>query len=265
MCKSSSSAFDPYECVEPEGFSETVRAKGQGLWNRFQDALEDGRRKISVSFPSSGMAPNWIQWAFLAFITLSVLMILARLVSLIGNFFQHDFSRVTLEKLEVDDIPLLIRRSQYRTFPLYRVMFRLDVRAYISPESWGLIRKYRLKNLVIYGSQSFDDLNHRAIANLDFTDTLNKSGMPFNPLRIFSIFNALRLSTAARFALNIRVKHLVRGKKVKSKNLFEVAEAERVAIKACKSLHNMLILAETYDGREVIYKMSEVEIKGSGK
>lgn len=266
---------DP-QCVKPD----TSHQNDYANWKKYiplatlsyedgfdglQDAVIATIRNLGVLLRDISSSLNWIQWAILAIATLSVLMIFGRIRLFISNLFQHRFSDATLRKLDVDDIQLLIRRSQYRTFPLRRVKFRVDVRAYLTPESWALVRKYGLRNHIVYGSQSFYDLDERAVGHIDFADALNAAGKTFNPLRFLAIFNALWLSAASRFALKVRVKHLLRGKKIKSKDLFEIVGVEDTSIKACKSLHNMLIRAETYDGRELIYNMSEVEIKDSDK
>ena len=142
---------------------------------------------------------------------------------------------------------LILRRSQ-RTAGLARnkIIFVLDARAELSPESISLVQKYKLGNLVVYDS---DARKKHSQAGYGHFDEAAGSSVGRSLWK-----NARGLASAAMMALSLRVTvdGLMNGQHIECKDLDELLGAEAAIRDACKSLKNYLETAITFDGREEI-------------
>jgi hypothetical protein len=135
---------------------------------------------------------------------------------------------------------LKMRRSQRSSGILGKtVMFMLDARLDLTAEEAANVKKYKLGDQVIYNSAA--SRKHLEAA----ADARARESF---------------LSTAARTAmhrlsLNITIDGLTKGQHIECKDLDELLGAEEALRQAAQATHTYLEVAQTFDGREVIYDL----------
>ncbi|MBV9570748.1 MAG: hypothetical protein JO056_05865 [Alphaproteobacteria bacterium] len=141
---------------------------------------------------------------------------------------------------------LKIQRSQRASGLVSKsVMFCVDARIHLTAEERDNIQKYRLGSQVLYSSEAAK--RHAEAASGEHYES-GKSWMR-------GIYHA----AAARMALSITVDSLQRGQRIECKDLNEVLDAEEALKEACQSLRTYLLLAQTFDGGELVWDYTEME------
>ena len=138
---------------------------------------------------------------------------------------------------------LKMRRSQRASGILSKsVMFMLDARLDLTAEEAANVRKYALGNQVIYNSAaSRKHLESAATAVIQ--DTAG------------SFVQTLASSALSRLSLNITIDGLTKGQHIECKDLDELIAAENAIRQAAQATHTYLEIAQTFDGREVVYDL----------
>jgi len=143
---------------------------------------------------------------------------------------------------------LKIQRSQRASGVMSKsVMFCVDARIHLTSEERDNIQKYKLGSQVLYSSEAAK--RHAEAASGEHYES-GKSWMR-------GIYHA----AAARMALSITVDSLQRGQHIECKDLNEVLDAEQALKEACQSLRTYLLLAQTFDGGQLVWDYTDVEPK----
>lgn len=141
---------------------------------------------------------------------------------------------------------LKITRNQYKTLILRRRRFRIDIRASYTGRQHELINKYGLWNQELYASE--ERMKHRLAERATGTET------------VLQFFHKLWRLMKFKFALHIKVKHLIQGRRIYCADIMELIDAENEVRGCADNLISYLTLAETFDGREIIHEIEEREI-----
>jgi hypothetical protein len=138
---------------------------------------------------------------------------------------------------------LKLRRSQRSAGILSKsVMFMLDARLDLTAEEAANVKTYKLGDLVVYNSAA-SRKHLEAAAEAAVRETTG------------SFLSYVARSTMARLSLTITVDGLVKGQHVECKDLDELIAAENAIRQAAEATHTYLEIAQTFDGREVIYDL----------
>ena len=138
---------------------------------------------------------------------------------------------------------LVLRRSQKTTGMLSKsVSFCLDARTELSPEERSNVDKYKLGGLVVYNSAAAEAQLAKVTAGLAGGSLLK---------------GAVGLAMS-KFTLTITVDSLTRGQHIECKDLDELLGAEEAIQAACQSIRRYIDVAQTFDGREIVFDIAEM-------
>lgn len=138
---------------------------------------------------------------------------------------------------------LVLRRSQKTTGMLSKsVSFCLDARAELTPEERSNVDKYKLGGLVVYNSAAAEAQLAKVAAGMAGGSML-KGAVGF---------------AMSKFTLIITVDSLTRGQHIECKDLDELLGAEEAIQSACQSIRRYIDIAQTFDGREIVFDIAEV-------
>jgi len=160
----------------------------------------------------------------------------------------------------VDAMRLKLKRSQ-RSSVLGKMIFMLDARMELTQDEYGLLRKYRLGNDVIYESSSRQRRKEQTLAHLEMTKggpSLTDSAgtqMWGAAKSLFSLGRAGVSAATAALSLRVTIDSLISGVHVECKSMNELLEAEWAIREAAQNLRGYLDIAVTFDGREEIVEL----------
>lgn len=138
---------------------------------------------------------------------------------------------------------LVMRRSQKTTGLMSKsVLFCLDARVDITPEEASNVKKYGLGSQVLYNSTA-------AKGHLDKVAETATGGRGF-------LSGAINLAMA-KLSLNITIDSLTKGHHIECKDLDELLGAEEAIKTACENIRNYVQIATTFDGREMVFDLTE--------
>jgi hypothetical protein len=161
---------------------------------------------------------------------------------------------------EVEAMRLKLKRSQ-RTSVLGKVIFILDARMELTRDEYGLLRKYRLGNDVIYESSSRQRRKEQTLAHLEMTKggpgLRDSAGTQLlGAAKSFFWLGRAGVSAAtAALSLRVTIDSLISGVHVECKSMNELLEAEAAIREAAQNLRGYLDIAVTFDGREEIVEL----------
>jgi hypothetical protein len=160
----------------------------------------------------------------------------------------------------VEAMRLKLKRSQ-RTSVLGKVIFILDARMELTRDEYGLLRKYRLGNDVIYESSNRQRRKEQTLAHLEMTkggSSLRDSAgtqMWGAVKSLFSLGRAGVSAATAALSLRVTIDSLLSGVHVECKSMNELLEAEGAIREAAQNLRGYLDIVVTFDGREEIVEL----------
>jgi hypothetical protein len=155
---------------------------------------------------------------------------------------------------------LKLRRSQRSTL-LGNVIYIVDARMELTAEETDLLRKYRLRNRVIYDSTNRQRHTEATLEHLEKTKEMPRLTDPAH-LQMFGagktlyrLFRASWSATAAALSLRITVGSLISGVHAECKSMEELLGAENAIVEAAQNLRAYLDTATTFDGREDLLEL----------
>jgi hypothetical protein len=129
---------------------------------------------------------------------------------------------------------LLIRRGQQQAGVFgNKISFSMTIRVQYTEQERALINKYNMGGSIIYDSKAAQGY-------------LDQAGTSQSTLRTIG-FLAL-----SKMNLSISLATLQKGHQIQCADLGELLECEDAIVAACKNVKNILEVAETFDGREIL-------------
>jgi hypothetical protein len=148
-----------------------------------------------------------------------------------------------LTNLQEATMQLKMRRSQRASGILSKsVMFMLDARLDLNAEEVANVKKYKLGEQVIYNSAA----SRKHLEGAAEAAIRESAG---------SFVSQLARTAMHRLSLNITIDGLTKGQHVECKDLDELIAAENAIKQAAHATRTYLEIAQTFDGREVIYDL----------
>lgn len=125
------------------------------------------------------------------------------------------------------------------------IYYQIEFSADLSPEELELIKKYKLEKEIVYEPGDYQFVGSAGIFKKNIIREVSDSMLGSKKVK----------EMLSKHFENIKIGDLVKGTNIKCSDLNEIIEVENAIKAACEKLKSYIKLAETFDGREIVYEI----------